>query len=145
MSFLSDVETRLGIVETDVVKFFSTTLPAFEKEVAADIEKIAQDFDNILQWIGAHGQEIANDVVGLIGIVAAAGVGITAPVLAAAAALNQAVSLVNQAIAAQQQVQAAGGTALQQAVAAGGAAYQGLKTAQIATSQAQAAVAKPVP
>jgi len=143
MSTLTNIENTLGIVETDVVNFFSTTLPKIESEVATAINTVAQDFDNVLQWLGAHGQEIASDVAGLLGIVAAAGVGIPAPVLAAAAALNTAVGLVNTAVAAQQQSASSGGTALQQAVSAGSAAYQSLKTAQIATSQAQQTVAKP--
>jgi hypothetical protein len=141
MSVLSDLEAKLGIVETDVVKFFSTTLPTFEKEVVADVQSIAQKFDSALQWMGAHGQEIASDVAGVLGVVAAAGIGIPAPVLAAAGALNTAVSLVNTALAAQQQAAATGGTALQQAVAAGSAAYQSLKTAQSATAAAQSTVA----
>jgi phage-related protein len=131
MSTLSDVEAKLGIIETDVVKFFSTTLPAFEQKIVTDVQAVAQVFDNVLQWIGAHGQEIATDVAGLVGVVAAAGIGIPAPVLAASTALNTAVSLVDTAIAAQQ------------AAAAGSAAYQSLKTAQIATSTAQATVAAP--
>jgi hypothetical protein len=141
MSVLSDVEAKLGIVETNVVNFFATTLPNIEKVIVADLEAIALDFDKALQWMGAHGQEIANDVVGLIGIVAAAGVGIPAPVLLAAAGLNTAVSLVNQAIAAQQQAAVAGKDSLAQAVAAGAAAYQALKTVQSATATAQANVA----
>lgn len=144
MSTLSNIENAIGVVETDVVSFFSTTLPALEQKIAADINIIAQDFDNVLQWVGAHGQEIATDVAGLLGIVAAAGIGVPAPVLAAATALNTAVSLVNTAVAAQQQAAATGSTALQQAIAAGSAAYQAVKTAQIATSQAQQQVAQPI-
>jgi hypothetical protein len=143
MSVLSDIEAKLGIVETDIVQFFSVTLPAIEQKVVTDVEAVAQKFDNALQWMGAHGQEIATDVTGVLGVVAAAGVGIPAPVLAAAGALNTAVALVNQAVAAQQQSQAAGGTSLQQAVAAGSAAYASLKTAQSATAVAQSIVAVP--
>jgi len=143
MSVLSDLEAKLGIVETDVVNFFSTTLPNWEKSIAAGINKLAADFDDVLQWLGAHGQEIATDVAGIVGIVAAAGVGIPAPVLAASTALNAAVSAVNTAIAAQQASAAAGGSNLQQAIAAGQAGYVALKTAQQATAAAQATVASP--
>jgi hypothetical protein len=133
MSVLSDVENTLSIVETDVVKFFAT--------VKADIKVVEQDFINILQWMCAHGSEIATDVAGLIGVVAAAGVGIPAPVLAAAQGLNVAVAAVNAAVAAQQASQAAGGTVSQQAITEAATAYQALKNVQITTSQAQASVA----
>ena len=146
MSTLAEIETTLGIVETDVVKFFSTTLPNLENKVASELNTAAVWFNTkALPWLSAHGQEIANDVVGLVGIVAAVGIGIPAPVLAAAGALNSAVSLVNTAIAAQQQAASQGASAIQQSIAAGSAAYQGLKTAQIATSQAQATVASAPP
>jgi hypothetical protein len=143
MSILSDIEAKLGVDETAVVNFFSTTLPDIEQKIEADVEFIAGKFNIAVQWMGAHGQEIATDVLGLIGIAATAGIVPPAAVLAAAAALNSAVSLVNIALAAQQKSQAAGATNLAQAIAAGGAAYLQLKTAQIATAQAQAHVAAP--
>lgn len=141
MSVLSDLEAKLGIVETDVVKFFTVTLPADVAKAEAELQTIAQKFDDALQWVGAHGQEIAADVAGLLGIVAALGTGIPAPVLTAAAGLNSALALVNQAIAAQQAAQASGASALAQAVSAGSAAYQALKASQSATAVAQAHVA----
>lgn len=139
MSVLSTLETDLGIVETDVVNFFHT--------VPADVEAAATWFDTkALPWLSAHGQEIAQDVEGLIGIVSAvAGVPVPASVLAAQAALNLAVNSVNAAVAAQQASVAQGGTAIQQAIAAGGAAYQQLKSAQASTAVAQASVAQPTP
>lgn len=146
MSFLSTIETDLGIVETDVVQFFSVTLPKIETAVVADLTAAASWLVNkALPWMSAHGQEISTDLVGLVGIVAAAGIGVPAPVMAAAAALNTGTALVNQAIAAAQQAAAGNATAVQQAVAAGTAAYQGLKAAQVATAQAQAHVASTSP
>ena len=142
MSFLSDVEAKLGIIETDVVQFFSVTLPKIETTVVTDIETAASWLINkALPWMSAHGQEISTDVLGLVGIAASVGIGVPAPVMAAAAALNSGVSLVNQAIAAAQQAAAGNASAVQQAVAAGTAAYQGLKAAQSATATAQAHVA----
>ncbi len=147
MSILSDVEKKLGIIENDVVHFFAVTLPADEKIIAADIEAIAGKLDTALEWMGAHGQEIATDVLGLVGIAgtiaASLGTGIPAPVLAAAAGLNAAVSLVNKALAAKQAAAAGGASNLSQAIAAGGAAYVALKGAQVDTAKAQATVAKP--
>lgn len=133
MSFFNNPSFYIQTAEADIVKFFAT--------IKADVQIVEQDFLNVLQWLGAHGQEIATDVAGLIGIVAAAGVGIPAPVLGAATALNTAVSAVNAAIAAQQQQAAAGGGVGQQAISAASAAYQSLKNAQISTAQAQAHVA----
>lgn len=134
MSVLSDVEAKLGIIETDVVNFFY--------KVEADVNAAATWLvQKALPWMEAHGQEITNDVTGLVSVVAAAGIGIPAPVLTAAAALNTGVALVNDAIAAAQQSASSGGSNVQQAVAAGAAAYAGLKTAQSATATAQAHVA----
>jgi hypothetical protein len=144
MSFLSDTEARLGIIETDVVQFFSVTLPKIETAVEADITAAASWLVNkALPWMSAHGQEISTDVLGLVGVVASLGIGVPAPVMAAAAALNEGTTLVNAAIAAAQQAAAGNKSAVQQAVAAGTAAYQGLKTAQIATSQAQSSAVAP--
>lgn len=147
MSVLSDLEVKLGIVETDVVSFFSVTLPKLETWVEAEVQAIAGEFDNAIQWLAAHGQEIAADVAGVIGIVSAvAGAPVPAAVVAAQAALNLAVGAVNAAVAKQQASAAAGGTNLDQAIAAGGAAYQALKSAQASTAvaQSQVAVAPPV-
>ncbi len=146
MRLLSDVEAKIGIVETGVVNFFSTTLPKLETWVETEIEGIAGEFDNVLIWLGAHGQEIATDVEGVLGVAAAINPAISPAVLAAQAALNVAVGLVNAAVAARQASAASGGTNLQQAVAAGGAAYQALKSAQASTAVAQSitAVAPPV-
>jgi hypothetical protein len=145
VSTLSDLETKLGIVETDIVKFFSTTLPALENKVVNEVTAAAVWLDTkALPWLSAHGSEIAADVLGLVSIAAAAGTGVPAVVLAAASALNSGVTLVNEAIAAQQQAASQGASSIGQAVAAGAAAYQGLKTAQIATATAQSA-AVPAP
>ena len=146
MSFLSNVETDLGIVETDIVNFFATTLPNFEHKVASEVETAATWLvDKALPWLEAHGQEISADVSGLVGIVASLGTGVPVGVLTAATALNSGVQLVNAAIAAAQQSAtqqaAAGASVVKEALSAGAAAYEGLKTAQVATSQAQAAVA----
>jgi hypothetical protein len=141
MSVLSDLEAKLSIVETDVVHFFKITLPDVEAHIAADLQKVAIAFDNGVQWMSAHGQEIAADVAGIIGLVAATGTPIPAAVITAAGALNTAVNLVNIALSAQQRSAAAGGSELAQAIASGSAAYQALKTAQSATAQAQAQVA----
>lgn len=133
MSFFHNPSFYVQTAEADIVKFFAT--------LKADVAVIEQDFLNVLQWLEAHGQEIATDVAGLLGIIAAAGVGIPVPVLTAATALNTAVSAVNAAIAAQQQQASSGGTTGQQAIAAAAAAYQSLKNAQVSTAQAQAHVA----
>jgi hypothetical protein len=149
MSFLSDFEKEAGIVETDVVNFFATTLPNFEHKVESEIQTAATWFDTkALPWMAAHGQEISQDIVGVIGvagtIAAAAGTGLPVPVMAAAAAFNTANSLVQQALAAQQQSASQGGSAVQQTIQAGLAAYQGLKTAQKATASALSVAAGPV-
>lgn len=142
MSVLSNLEKDLGVIETDVVNFFSVTLPNIEHKIESELQTAATFFvTKALPWMEAHGQEIATDLTGVVGIVAAAGVGIPAPVLAASVVLNKGVSLVNDAIAAAQQAAAGGASAIGEAIAAGGAAYAGLKTAQVATSQAQAHVA----
>jgi hypothetical protein len=138
VSVLSDLEAKLGIVETDVVNFFATA----KADIAAAATWLVT---KALPWMEAHGQEIATDVTGLVGVVAAAGVGVPAPVLAASVALNEGVALVNDAISAAQQSAATGGSSVQQAVAAGAAAYAGLKTAQGATAVAQSAIAAPQP
>lgn len=141
MSFLQNPTAYIQYAETDVIKFFTVTVPAFDAKVVGAAEQLAQDFDNALQWIGAHGQTIAGDVAGLLGVLAAANLNIPVPVLAAATALSTAVKAVNDAIAAQQQALGQGGDAITQAVAAGGAAYQSVKAAQVAIAQAQAHVA----
>ncbi len=135
MSWLTDVEAQIGKDEVWVINFFAT--------LKHDVEVVEQDILDVLKWLGAHGSEIAGDVAGILGIIAAAGVGLPAPVLIAAQALNSAVSAVNAAIAAQQMKASQGGGTGDQVVAAASAGYQALKNAQIATSQAQQAVAKP--
>ena len=149
MSVLANLEADLGIVETDVVHFFSVTLPNFEQKVAADVEAAASWLVNkALPWMEAHGQEIATDIAGLVGVAAtaaAAGVPIPVAVLAAGQTLNTAVAAVNAAIAAAQAASAAkvGSGTVQQAIAAGQAGYASLKAAQQATAAAQSAVALP--
>ena len=135
MSWLTDVEAQIGKDEVWVINFFAT--------LKQDVQVVEQDLLAVLKWLGAHGSEIAGDVAGILGIIAAAGVGIPAPVLIAAQALNSAVSAVNAAIAAQQVKASQGGGTGEQVVAAASAGYQALKNAQIATAQAQQAVAKP--
>jgi len=132
MSVLSNLEVAIQTTETDVVNFFMN--------LKSEAQIVEQDFIKVLQWCQAHGEEIATDVAGLLGVIVAAGVGIPAPVLAASTALNTAVAAVNAAIAAQQAQQAAGGGVGTQSVAALAAGYQSLKTAQIASSQAQSHV-----
>ena len=145
MSVLSDLEAKLAIDEAKVATFFSTTLPNIEAKLAADLQGVAQVFDNVLQWMGAHGQEIAGDVTTALTIAAAVGVGVPAPVLLADQALNTAVSIVNSAVAAQQQAAAGNATPLAQAIAGGGAGYAALKTAQAQTAIALSSVAIPAP
>lgn len=139
MSVLSNLETQLGIVETDVVNFFHTA--------EADIEAAATWLDTkALPWLGAHAQEIAADITGAIGIIGVAtGTPLPAAAIAAQAAINLAANAVNAAVQAQQNSAASGGTSIQQAVAAGGAAYQALKSAQASGAVLQAQVAAPVP
>lgn len=139
MSALSNLETELGIVETDVVNFFHT--------VEADIEAAANWLDTkALPWLGAHAQEIAADITGAIGIIGTvSGTPLPAVAIAAQGAIDLAANLVDKAVAAQQASKASGGTSIQQAVSAGSAAYQALKSAQSSAAVLQAQVATPVP
>lgn len=149
MSVLSNVEAKLGIIETDIVHFFTTTLPNFEHKVESEVQQAASWLVNkALPWLEAHGQEIAGDVAGVVGVLgvvaASGGTGIPIAVLTAAQKLNTGVALVNTAIAAAEQAAtasaASGASVLAQAIAAGGGAYAGLKDAQAATAEAQKAV-----
>lgn len=139
MSALSNLETELGIIETDVVNFFH--------KAVADVEAAATWLDTkALPWLGAHAQEIAADVTGAIGIIGAvSGTPLPAAAIAAQGAIDLAASLVDKAVAAQQAAAAQGASAIQQAVAAGGAAYQGLKSAQASAAVLQSQVATPAP
>ncbi len=134
---LAQFEDQLKTDETWVINFFAT--------VKADIAIAEQDIIKALAWISAHGTEIATDIAGILTIVAAAGIGVPAPILIAANALNAANKAVQAALAAQQASRAAGGSDLAQVAAAGGAAYQSIKQAQVSTSQAQAHVAAGTP
>ncbi len=133
MSFLSNVEAIWQKDETWVIQFFAT--------VKKDIAIAEADALIAINWLSAHGTEIASDVVGVVGIAAAVGLGIPAPVALAVSLLNSATAAVNMAAAAAQAVKASGGSDLTAVIVAGSTAYQKLKEAQVATAQAQAHVA----
>ncbi len=116
MSILDTVEAKIGIAEQDVVTFFTKFFAAVKQEEQVIIDDLAK----VLHWIEAHGADVSQLVLGIVTTVAAAGVGVPAPVITAAALLNDGVQQVNNAIALAQQQ---GASTVQQAVAAGSAAY----------------------
>jgi len=123
-------------VENWVVNFFAT--------LKHDVEVVEQDVIKVAQFLQAHGSQIATGVVGVVTAVAAAGVGIPAPILLAAQSLTTAASIVNQAVAAQQMAAAAGKGVGEQTVTLLATGYQHLKEAQshLANGQSSASGGK---
>ncbi len=124
-------------VENWVVNFFAT--------LKADVAVVEADIIKVAQFLQAHSGQISSGIMGIVAVVAAAGVGIPAPILLAAQSLTTAASIVNQAVAAQQLAAAAGAGVGDQTVALLATGYQSLKTAQqhLAAGQAAITVAKP--
>lgn len=132
MSVLDTVEARLKIDENAVVTFFTK----FFAEVRQEEQVLVADLAKVLQWVEAHGADVSQLILGIVTTVAAAGIGVPAPVITAAALLNSGAQAVNQAIAA---AQAGGGGTIQQAVAAGSAAYSAFNHAKSVLASAPAA------
>lgn len=129
MSILDTIEAKLKVDETAVVTFFTK----FYAEVKQEEQVILADLGNVLQWVEGHGAEVSQLILGIVTTVAAAGVGVPAPVLLAAQLLTQGTQQVTDAIALAQQ---SGQDTLHQAVAAGSAAYSAFNSAKSALASA---------
>lgn len=136
-NFATLLQTDLQAAENWVVNFFAT--------LKTDVAILEQDIIYLGQFLQAHGTQIATGVTGVLTAVAAAGIGIPAPILAAASALTAASNVVNQAVAAQQASAASGAGVGTQTAILLGSAYQNLKTASSNLAQAQATVTAPAP
>ncbi len=123
--------------ENWVVNFFAT--------LKADVAIVETDIIKVAQFLQAHSGQIASGIMGIVAVVAAAGVGIPAPVLLAAQSLTTAAQIVNDAVAAQQAAAAAGKGVGDQTVTLLATGYQSLKSAQQHLAAAQAVITTPKP
>jgi len=131
---MATFQQDLQAVENRVVQFLAT--------IKHDVEIAEQDIITTFQFLQAHSGTIAAGITGVLTAVAAAGIGIPAPVLLAAQGVNAAAQAINAAVAAQQASAASGGSTGAQTVALLSTAYQNLKSAQSGLAQGQATVAQ---
>jgi len=124
----------LQAVENWVVQFLAT--------IKKDVQIAEQDIITTFNFLQAHSGTIAAGITGVLTAVAAAGIGIPAPVLLAAQGVNAAAQAINAAVAAQQASATAGGSTGAQTMALLSTAYQNLKSAQAGLAQGQATVAQ---
>ena len=134
---MSTLTQDFQAVENWVVNFFAT--------LKHDVQVVEEDIIKVAQFLQAHSGQIASGIMGIVAVVAAAGVGIPEPILLAAQSLTTAASIVNQAVAAQQMAAAAGAGVGDQTVTLLATGYQALKTAQQHLAAAQATITQPAP